>query len=87
LLFVGWIISFSWFSKELGSINQVISFWNFHLLIPKQFLEFAAYKTRLLFHSNFVQNISVASTTKKKDKSKKKSFKKTFIGLCCRKLN
>jgi len=43
-------------------------------------LEFAAYKKKLLFHSVIVQNISVASKTKKKqkkEKSKKKiSFKK-----------
>jgi hypothetical protein len=53
-------------------------------------LEFAAYKKKLLFHSVIVQNISVASKTKKKKKRKaKKKFrsKKTFIGFCRRKLN
>jgi len=37
-----------------------------------------------------VQNISVVSKTKKtreKRKAKKKSFKKTFIGFCRKKLN
>jgi hypothetical protein len=53
-------------------------------------LEFAAYKKKLLFHSVIVQNISVASKTKKQKKRKaKKTFrsKKTFIGFCRRKLN
>jgi hypothetical protein len=67
-------------------------------LIPQKFLsfqfllllEFAAYKKDLLFHSVIVQNILVASKTKKKEKrekQKKKLFKKTFIGFCRRKLN
>jgi hypothetical protein len=49
-----------------------------------------AYKKKLLFHSVIVQNISVASKTKNKKRekrSKKKLFKKTFIGFCRRKLN
>jgi len=43
----------------------------------------------LLFHSVILQNILVASKTKKKEKreKKKKLFKKTFIGFCRRKLN
>jgi hypothetical protein len=54
--------------SDLGSINQVISFWNFcFLLFPQKFLsvqfllllEFAAYKKKLLFHFVTVQNISV----------------------------
>jgi hypothetical protein len=71
-------------------------------LIPQKFLsfqfllllEFAAYKKHLLFHSVIVQNILVASKTKKKNREKrkekskkKKLFKKTFIGFCRRKLN
>jgi hypothetical protein len=67
-------------------------------LIPQKFLsiqfllllEFAAYKKKLLFHSVIVQNILVASKTKKKRekrKAKKKLFKKMFIGFCRRKLN
>jgi len=65
-------------------------------LFPQKFLsvqfllllEFAAYiKKKLLFHSVIVQNISVASKTKKETKKKKKSFKKTFIGFCRRNLN
>jgi hypothetical protein len=39
-------------------------------------LEFAAYKKKLLFHSVIVQNISVASKTKKEKSKKKISFKK-----------
>jgi hypothetical protein len=51
-------------------------------------LEFAAYKKKFLFHYVIVQNISVASKTKKKEKSKKKIVqKKMFIGFCSRKLN
>jgi len=40
-----------------------------------------------LFHYIIVQNISVASKTKKKEKreKKRKSFKKTFIGFYRRK--
>jgi hypothetical protein len=64
-------------------------------LFPQKFLsvqfllllEFAAYK-KIVIYSVIVQNISVASKTKqKKHKSKKKPFKKTFIGFCRKKLN
>jgi len=42
----------------------------------------------LLFHYVIVQNISVASKTKKKKREKKKKlFKKTFIGFSRKKLN
>jgi hypothetical protein len=41
-------------------------------------LEFAAYKKKLLFHSVIVQNISVASKTKKKTKKREKQ-KKNFV--------
>jgi hypothetical protein len=52
-------------------------------LIPQKFLciqfllllEFAAYKNKLLFHSVIVQNILVASKTKKKRKEKSKTKK------------
>jgi hypothetical protein len=66
-------------------------------LIPQKFfniqilllLEFAAYKKKLLFYSVIVQNISVASKTKKKKEKRKekKLFKKMFIRFWCRKLN
>jgi len=53
-------------------------------LIPQKFrciqflllLEFAAYKNKLLFHSVIVQNILVASKTKKKEKREKSKTKK-----------
>jgi len=52
-------------------------------LIPQKFLciqfllllEFAAYKNKLLFHSVIVQNILVASKTKKKEKREKQNKK------------
>jgi hypothetical protein len=52
-------------------------------LIPQKFLciqfllllEFAAYKNKLLFHSVIVQNILVASKTKKKEKREKRKEK------------
>jgi hypothetical protein len=66
-------------------------------LIPQRFLsiqillllEFAAYiKKKILFHSVIVQNISVASKKKRKEKSKKKNCsKRRFNGFCRRKLN
>jgi hypothetical protein len=42
-------------------------------------LEFAAYKTTLLSHSNIVQNISIASTTKEKEKQKKIHSKRRLL--------
>ena len=81
--------------SELGSINQVISFWNFcFLLIPQKtnflnvqfllLLDFAAYKKLNNFVILFYYCPKYISSIKKKEK---KSFKKTFIGFCCRKLN
>jgi hypothetical protein len=84
--------------SELASINQVISFWNFcFLLFPQKFLsvqfllllDFAAYKKikklviSLCYCSKYISSIK----NKKKREAKKKSFKKTFIGFCRRKLN
>jgi hypothetical protein len=57
-------------------------------LIPQKFLsfqfllllEFAAYKKHLLFHSVIVQNILVASKTKKKtEKREKRKAKKKIV--------
>jgi hypothetical protein len=64
-------------------------------MIPQKFfsikflllLEFAAYKKNLLFHSVTVQYISTVKNKEKREKQRKKSFKKTFIGFCCRKQN
>jgi len=56
-------------------------------LIPQKFLsfqfllllEFAAYKKHLLFHSVIVQNILVASKTKKRRKEKREKQKKKIV--------
>jgi len=65
-------------------------------LFPQKFLsvqfllllDFAAYqkqkKNQVISFGSCPKNIS---NIKKKKKRKKKSFKKTFIGFCCRKLN
>jgi len=78
--------------SELGSINQVISFWNFRFLLfpQKKFLSiqflllliFAAYQKKKIvisfgFWPKYISGIK---------KREKKSFKKAFICFCRRKL-
>ena len=72
--------------SKLGSINLVISFWNFRFFVVSaqilsvQFLlplDFSAYKKICYF---LLLLFKIYYSTKK-------SFKKTFIGFCHRKLN
>jgi len=80
------IVSGHHISPPKGRIIWVIIFR--FLLFPQKFLsvqfllllEFAAYiKKKLLFHSVIVQNISVASKTKKETKKKKNRSKRRLL--------
>jgi len=80
-----------------NSINKVISCWNFCFLLISQkilsvqflrLIEFAAYQKikkiiSLCYYPKYISSIK----KREKRKERKKSFKKTFIGFCHRKLN
>jgi len=95
---VGCVTTWSWGShhlvSELGTINQVISFWNFHfLLFPQKnpmsnfffSLNLQHIKKFVILFCYCLKYINSIKKQKKKRKEfwkkKNKSFKKTFIGF------